>query len=172
MTFKLSGTGDGEIRTEDGEIIKRALKLRMEQAGEKAVTGITGVLREEAREVQLLAQAYAPFSAEGEAAGYPHLEDAIEVREEKQEGRKVAFTVFVNGRRTGHNGKPVGSYAFMVHEGMLPGGSGEINRGVGTQVKGPHAGGKFLERAYRDSAARIKRRVEAQARSVFAKGKR
>jgi hypothetical protein len=136
----------------------RALELRLTQTGDRAVKGISDVMREGAEEIQKLAQDYAPYAPPelgGSEVEREHLQAAIEIAEDRGGvNRRLQMTVFVNGRRHGKGGKLIGSYAFLMHELLSPYGAPVFQARAGTLAKG-RAGGKFLERAYRDTYKKI-----------------
>jgi hypothetical protein len=171
VTLKLNRT---PIRL-DGEIVAERVKVAIENHFEGAVKGINQVMREGAKEIELLAKDYAPYAPPelgGSEDPRRHLQEAIETKEEPKPGRRIALTVFVNGRRGGRvlgNGRVVsiGTYAWLMHEGLSPFGSGAYSAREGTLSKSPQAGGKFLERAYRDQRRMIINNAAEAARRAF-----
>jgi hypothetical protein len=147
-----------------------ALTLTLQQTGHKAVDGVAQVMREGGEEIAELAKDYAPYDASS-PAGRGHLQDAIEVKTERTgiNGRLVV-TVWVNGNRLGNGGKRIGEYAFLMHEFLAPYGNPAIfHAGPGTLAKGSKAGGKFLERAYRDTYKSILQRAAERARAILSR---
>jgi len=151
-----------------------SLIAEIRQTGDRAVKGVSDVVRDEGEKVQELARDMAPHDD-----GY--LEAAIKVEESKSTqgrdvqgrftsgGGRLQVTVYVDGDMPGsHDRKTVGDYALLMHEGLSPYGDGTYKPGEGTLAKiyaGMKAGGKFLERALRErrkhlidrSAAIVKR---------------
>lgn len=166
LSFQINRT---PVRNLDGEVAAERFKVTILNRYAKAVKGINMVLRDGAKEIQLLAQEYAPYAPPelgGSEDPRRHLQDAIEVKEEGDPqaktfgGKGLKVTVWVNGRRQGRitaAGRviSIGTYAWLMHEGLSPYGSGAYHARAGTISKNPYAGGKFLERAYKDQKQMI-----------------
>jgi hypothetical protein len=160
----------------DGEIVANRVKAIISHEGDKASKVVNDILRDGAKKIAETAKDMAPYASPeygGSSNPRKHLQEAIEVKNENTGGgRALKLTVWVNGRRTDDQGRPIGRYAWLMHEGLLPhgewGGPG-FEASPSTLAKGAQAGGKFLERAYREHADKIKRKAEQAARKVFGK---
>lgn len=156
------------IKSDDGEELARRYVASLSQVGERALREVDDVLAEGAEDIAEIARAYAPYASPefgGSKIEREHLQEAIETRR----NRGGAFEVFVNGRRKGHRGRLIAQYAWLVHEGLLPYGTGPKTASPSTQAKHPEAGGKYLERAFDDMTGKIKSDAERVARKVFGK---
>jgi len=155
------------MRGRSGRIISRFdpdfLVGEINQAGERAVKGVSDMMKKEGEQIQELARDYAPYDD-----GY--LEKSIKVQSGKDENGRVAVTVYVDGSTPAAGGKAVGDYALLMHEGLGPYGSGYYKPGEGTMAKiyaGFKAGGKFLERAFKERTRTLVEKAAAAARRAL-----
>lgn len=146
------------------------LAILLTQSGGKAVKGVLDQMRKEAAKIQELAQKYAPID-------HGNLEDAIKVRtqgggrdESGRFGRK-SISVFIDMNAPAFDGRTVGEYAYVMHEHLLPFGSGGYNLGKHSQAKqagqSEIVGGRFLERAADDVSKDMMNRLINVARDYF-----
>ena len=161
------------IRSDELGVIGERVRVNLSQEGDRAVKGISDVLRKGAEDIKELARSMAPFRNPGDHGGSTdmdhHLDRAIDVKETTDSNRRLALTVFINGRKLGNDNKKIAQYAFLIHEGLTPYGSGEFKASDGTLGKGPQAGGKFMERAYKELYKKILSNAVERTRKVFGK---
>lgn len=156
-----------KIAADDGEELARRVSLDIRQIGERAVKGVSQDIRDGGEAIAELAREYAPYAAPwlehnaGSEDPEAHLEAAIETKEIPDPSRRVAIRVFVNGNKPGHDGKPIGQYAYLMHEH-----EGEWSEST---LEKPGAGSHYLLRAYQERADAIQQRAENTARKVFGK---
>lgn len=148
-----------------------SLTMTLTQIGERAIRGISDVMKEEGEKIRDLARANAPVD-EGD------LERAIKMEAERTgiNGRTQVY-VYVDESVTGEDGKEVGEYAKLMHEGLAPYGTGlagDVNNpdypGSKSKLKaamGYDVGGKFLTRALADRYDILMAKVRAIANRVL-----
>lgn len=155
-----------KIETNVAELI-----AELRQTTDRAVRGVSDVLREEGHEIADLARDYAPVDQ-----GY--LESAIKVREERTgANRRYEVDVYIDGDVPapdldskgnvvkGTEDKTVGDYAIEMHENT------EYKLGIGSKQKaaalGVEVGPKFLERAVDDRREITVRKARAKVKDIL-----
>jgi hypothetical protein len=142
------------------------IEFILRQVGERAVKGVTAVLRQEAQEIERLARSFAPVDD-----GY--LESAITATrvdsEADSRGRATRsfWRVWVDLEKAApgdekNPSKVVGDYFVAMHELLMPYGNGPYNLGPKSQAKDGGSGvvgGKFMERAFADREKQIYKRA-------------
>lgn len=126
------------------------LSLLLRQGGERAVRRARSQMKREIGKIEQLAKDFAPVDHKGPGPGLPpghELERSIRQRRTYENNRRLAVAVDVGGTV---DGVDVDDYALLMHEGLAPYGSGAFQPGPATKAKGGQAGGKFLERAYKE----------------------
>lgn len=130
------------------------------ESSEKVSSSMIRELKRGAKDIKELSQRMAPHK-------HGALEDAHDV--EIDEAGMTAM-VFVDKNAPGEDGRPVGRYADIMHEGLYPGSRMKLGPGsVAKQNANPGVlvGGKFLERAADEmSPAIIKRMLKAVKKAV------
>lgn len=128
-------------------------KIKLEQLGKNVVRGVSSQLAVEAEKVAEVARSYAPVDEH-------KLEEAIEVvkggggRNALGQFARNFYIVRVNGHAIGNGGERVGSYAWKMHQFLLPYGEGGFNLGSKSRDKrrsGNDVGGLFMTRALQDT---------------------
>ena len=139
----------------------RGLSIQLTQVGKRAMRGVSAVMQEEGMKIRDKAREYAPVDK-------GNLEDAIrcDIDRNGLNGRTLVYVYVDMDYPAGANGKTVGDYAMIMHEGLTP--YGELNLGKYSQIKAATfaVGGKFLERAIDEVAPKIESRVAAIARKI------
>jgi hypothetical protein len=166
LKLKISGRS---IKDLDGEEIGRRVKLRLDQEGERAVKGLSEVMKARGHDIMETAREFAPFRAPGDG-GNPdlnrHLDHAIDMKVSLSGvNRRLAVVIFINGRKLGNQNKTIAQYAYLIHEGLEP--YGGWKRGKGTVAKGLQAGGRFMTRAYEAYKERVIEESAAFCRKIF-----
>lgn len=128
------------------------MELQIEQIGERAVKGMSEVMRRHAIRIRDLAREYAPVKT-------GLLESAIDYDMVKV-GRRNSYVVFIDLDATKTTGKEghvteLGEYAFLMEDSLRPHGrkGKALNRGTLSLAKaatGKKVGGRFLARAVVD----------------------
>jgi hypothetical protein len=128
------------------------MELQIEQIGERAMKGMSEVMRRHAIRIRDLARDYAPIKT-------GLLENAIDYDMVKV-GRRNSYVVFIDLDATKTTGKEgnvtqLGDYAFLMEEGLRPlARKGRVfNLGTLSRAKaatGKKVGGRFLARAVAD----------------------
>lgn len=112
------------------------------QTGDKAKKGVALKMQNIGNEMFDLAREYAPLD-------FGNLEDAIKINIDRGDiNRRIQVMIWVDGDMPAHDGRPIGRYALLMHEGLAPWGSGEWHAREGTEKKGPQAGGRYMARAF------------------------
>ena len=146
----------------EGSLIDFA--VRLQQNGEKAVKGVSGIMQTNAEKIRDTAIEYAPILTGA-------LENAIVKNTENNgiNGRAVV-TVYID--ESGEAGK----YAADVHEHLAPWGDGSFGRVGGSDLNSLSmqkdggtglVGGKFLERAFLFYKDKIRRDCERVVNRAF-----
>lgn len=165
MGLRLSTKMGGRISTGfDGD----ALMGEILQTGDKVIKGASTVMKDEGEEIRDLARDNAPYDE-----GY--LETAIKTEATIGKGRRTEVRVYVDGSMPGSGGRageqrPVGAYAWLMHELLGPYGAGVYQPGERTMTKraaGFKAGGRYLERAFKERLKTLMSRITAGARKGF-----
>ncbi len=153
---------------------KGTLEGFLNQTGAKAMRGISNVMRQAAVRIRDLARDYAPIKT-------GLLQNSIDYMTIRDGNRRNSYVVYVDMEATKMISKgkirELGEYAFLMHEGLSPYGSGRYKLGEKSATKragGKKVGGRFLTRAMTDGlnsilgpAAREVRRVTQGAYANF-----
>lgn len=146
-----------------------ALRALLTQGGERATKGVFEQMRKEAESIKKLAQKYAPVD-------HGNLEDAIKVnvigggRNARGQFQRKAFEVFLDMNARGYKGESISTYAYRMHELLLPYGAGGFNLGKKSRDKDAGqgiVGGRFLERATAEVSKGIMNRLIQVAATYF-----
>jgi hypothetical protein len=154
-----------KVHTDIGNLV-----AELRQVTQKAVRGVSDVIREEGEIIAELARDYAPVDQ-------GNLESAIKVREERTGyNRRYEVDVYIDpdvpapeldakgNIVKGTEGKTVGDYAMEMHEG-------DYNLGIGSRQKadalGVKVGPKFLERAVDERRPIAIRKANAKVKDVL-----
>lgn len=133
----------------------------LRRTGDRVYKAQLPYLRRMAEKIRERASEYAPVDEY-------NLESAIVVSEDKELGgrHRVVLYIGVDPDLLGQGYQKYGfRYDEYVHEMMdSPSGSGTVRRGPKTIAKGPQAGGKYLERAFKDFEDEIRREMAEIAR--------
>ncbi len=169
LTVKVNGKA---VKNFDGEEIGRRVKIRLDQEGERAIKGLSEIMKAGGEGIMQTARDMAPFRNPGDHGGSTdmdrHLDRAIDMKVDRSGvNRRLAVTIFINGRKIGNGGKRIAEYAYLIHEGLAPYGSGIWNASEGTLGKGPQAGGKFMTRAYKAYKKKILEDSKDYCRKLF-----
>lgn len=136
----------------------QGLIVRMEQAGEKAVRGISDTFQTNGELIRDAAIEYSPILTGA-------LEHAIKKNTEYTGiNRRAVVTVYID------ESGPVGKYARLIHESLQPYGSGMLNLGkLSAEKDGGRGivGGKFLQRAFRLYKEKVQRDAQRVAERAF-----
>jgi hypothetical protein len=144
------------------------LEARLTQIGERAVKGVSDVMRRTAIRIRDLARDYAPIKT-------GLLERSIDYSVLRDANRRNSYIVFINLDAARLRGAGVlGDYAFIMHDELHPHGrarSGEryFNLGVASKAKaasGKKVGGRFLRRAVKDGMKDILGNAAAEVRKA------
>jgi hypothetical protein len=129
------------------------LEANIRQIGERAVKGMTVVMKRRIILIRDLARSYAPRDT-------GLLESNIEWATHKGGDRRNIYSVYIDLdaiRRRG-NGE-LGDYAWLMEENLKPYGSGKYNLGKGSLAKkiatGKKVGGRFLRRAVQEGSQKF-----------------
>lgn len=148
-----------------------SITMAITQIGDRAIRGISDVMKEEGEKIRDLARDNAPVD-EGD------LERAIKMEVDRSgaHGRTQVY-VYVDESVTGDDGKPVEQYAKLMHEGLAPYGSGLYGdvdnpkypdtKSKKKKAMGFDVGGKFLTRALADRYDIMMEKVRAVARRIL-----
>lgn len=146
-----------------------ALRALLTQGGARVTKGVFEQMRKEAESIKNLAQKYAPVD-------HGNLEDAIKVhvvgggRNARGQFQRKAFEVFLDMNAKGYKGEPISTYAYRMHELLLPYGAGGFNLGKKSRDKDGGqgiVGGRFLERATAEVSKGIMNRLIQVAATYF-----
>lgn len=127
------------------------LEMRLTQIGERAVKGVSAVMRKTAVKVRDLARDYAPIKT-------GLLEENIDYKVVRDSNRRNSYVVFVNLDALRKKGSgELGDYAFIMNEELHPHGRarGERyftlgERSLAKKRTGKKVGGRFLPRAVKE----------------------
>lgn len=126
----------------------------------RASSAMVVELKKGAEDIKTLSQRMAPHK-------HGALERAHDVEIDESD---LSAIVFVDKDAPGEDGRPVGRYADMMHEGLYPGSRFKLGPGsIAKQAANPGIliGGKFLERAAEELAPEIiKRMRRAMAKAI------
>lgn len=146
------------------------LAILIRQGGERAKKGVFEQMKKEAVEIQRLARRMAPLD-------HGPLEESIKVaglgggRDESGRFVRRSLTVYIDGDDVGHKGEPISQYAYIMHEMLVPFGSGGYNLGPKSRAKqrgqSEIVGGRFLERAAAEVSEKLMDRLITVARAYF-----
>lgn len=137
-----------------------AIQAKIEQTGDRAVKGMSDVLRRRARLIRDLARSYAP-----RMTGL--LERSIDYVTIKGSNRRNTFVVYVDMDADAPHGKTVGDYAPVMERKLRPYGAGRFNLGKGSKEKraaGNDVGGRFFRRAVEKGTDMLDQEIRAAAR--------
>lgn len=145
------------------------LQILLSQGGERAVKGVVEQMHKEALAIQKLAREYAPVD-------HGNLEEAIKIgtlgggRNARGQFQRKSFEVFLDMNATGYKGEPISTYAYRMHELLLPYGSGGFNlrkRSLEKDAGRGIVGGRFLERAVDEVSKGMMNRLISVAATYF-----
>lgn len=146
------------------------LAILIRNAGAKAAKGVVEQMRREALNIQALARRFAPID-------HGPLEDAIKVetlgggRDDGGRFVRKAFAVYIDMSAQAFDGRSVGQYAYVMHEMLMPFGSGGYKLGPKSRKKqagqAEIVGGRFLERAAEEVSRNMMNRLIEVARAEF-----
>jgi hypothetical protein len=146
------------------------LEARLNQIGDRAVKGVSDVMRRAAIRIRDLARAYAPVKT-------GLLERSIDYAVIRDDKRRNSYIVFIDldeiKVNTKGNVKELGDYAFLMHEGLSPYGSGAFKLGkksAAKRARGKKVGGRFLTRAAKDGLGDILGEAAKEVRRVTGSG--
>lgn len=129
---------------------KGSLRVFLNQTGDRAMRGISQVMRKAAIRIRDLARDYAPIKT-------GLLQNSIDYATVRDSNRRNSYIVFVDTDATKMISKgrmrELGEYAFLMHQGLRPYGSGSYKLGQRSAAKragGKKVGGRFLTRAMKD----------------------
>ncbi|OAD82874.1 hypothetical protein ATN89_17480 [Comamonas thiooxydans] len=133
----------------------RSIESRITQTGEKAMKGMSDVMRRRAQMIRDLARSYAPVKT-------GVLEKNIEYVTLKDARRRNAYLVYIDGdaKRVGKRSGSLSEYAKLMEQG-------KYNLGPGSRKKamaGNKVGRKFFARAVREGTLLLKEELQAVAR--------
>lgn len=134
--------------------------MMLEHSTEKALDAMSVEIKKGAEDIKALSQDMAPHQ-------HGALEDAHAIELDEADHSAI---VYIDKDAPGEDGRPVGRYADLMHEGLYPGSRFKLGPGsVAKQAANPGVvvGGKFLERAADKLAPGIiKRMRQAIKKSV------
>lgn len=124
---------------------------KIQAVGKDATLAGFDSMKEGAKEIQKLAQDYAPVDEHD-------LEKAIKVEIDPQ---NMSAYVMIDPLATDGRGVSIALYGMYMHEGLAPYGSGRYELGPESEKKAASkdVGGKFLERAYENSVRDIVNKI-------------
>jgi len=145
------------------------LRALLTQGGERVTKGIVEQMHKEAKAIQKLAQQYAPLD-------HGNLEKAIKIaalgggRDGRGRFQRKSFEVFLDMNARGYKGEAISTYAYRMHELLLPYGAGGFNLGKKSRDKDAGrgiVGGRFLERAVDEVSKGMMNRLIQVAASYY-----
>ncbi len=128
------------------------IQAAIRQVGDRAVKGVSGVMRDFGEIIAHQAEMNAPRDTGA-------LEDAIQVKMDRDSNGRLVVKIYVSRTAMNEGGYRVADYAYQMETGLAPFGTGEYQAGQGTVAKGPQAGGRYLERAVQQHRQELLQRV-------------
>lgn len=154
---------------------------RIENLQQKATRNAADILREERDEIRRLAGEFAPRD-DGTLEEFDSF-----YQEDFKNNRRIGYTIELNPHKTDEKGRKIAVYGRVMHEQLLPHGSGPFHLGEGSERKAEsqvslnsragmgadgsgRVGGKFLLRAFLARRGIIGKRLAEAARAQFGGG--
>lgn len=135
------------------------IQAAIRQVGDRAVKGVSGVMRDYGEIIAHQARMNAPRDTGA-------LEGAISVKMDRDANNRLVVRVYVSRIALHESGKNVADYAWEMERGLAPFGSGDYHAREGTLAKGSQAGGRFLERAVQEHRQALLQRARRIVKRV------